>query len=294
MVSSMTSDTWPGTTTFAGSVGSPGAHAPDGDENAAGRLAGGVGEGDYGVAVSELHRPGLRGKKAWFFFDESVGSLGTGLHGTLADHLVRTTLNHGRLQGPVVARFHRDDSRLLPPGQRYALGGIRALEHDGIHYIFPAPTSVFAKLGADADAVHPAPFQVQIDHGSRPRGASWACFTVPAGDDPEASARVATEIACLEVVANSPALQAVRHTGLNLLGVAFWEPGTVLLPGGGRVAANHACLLLCRDLPGGGPRLSIANLTATPATIHVEYGGKCVCFELPGGPDAGRSMSRLL
>ncbi len=291
LAASMTPDTWPGTTTFPSPVGSIGEDALD--PNMAGPLAGGVSEGDYGVAVSELHRPGLSGKKAWFFFDESVVSLGTDLHGSLAAQSVRTTVNHCRLQGPVVARALQGETRVLSPGKEHALSGIRAVEHDGIHYVFPAPSAVFVRLAVD-DAVPAGTFQLRIDHGLQPRNVSWACFALPAGDDPEAPARIAAEMDCLEVAANTPALQAVRHTGLNLLGVAFWEPGAVLLPGGGRVAANHACLLLCRDLPDGSTRLSIANLAATSATVHVEYGGKCVCFELPGGPEAGRSMSRLL
>lgn len=294
LAASITPGTQPGTTTFSGPVGPPRADAPGEDAGTVERLAGGVSEGDYGLAVSELHRPGLSGKKAWFFFDESVVSLGTGLHGTFADHPVGTTINHCRLQGPVVARSLQGEPRVLSPGKDHVLSGIHTVEHDGIHYVFPAPASVFIGLAADGAAGRETAFELRIDHGPQPRNASWTCFALPVGDDPEASSRVAAELGCLEVAANSPALQAVRHTGLNLLGVVFWEPGAVLMPGGGRVAANHACLLLCRDLPGGGTRLSIVNLATTPATVHVEYGGKCVCFELPGGPEAGRSMSRLL
>ena len=117
---------------------------------------------------------------------------------------------------------------------------------------------------------------------------------MPAGDDPEAADRVAEEVSRIEILANNASLQAVRHRGLGLLAVAFWVPGVVLLPGGGRVAANHPCLLLCREEPAGGTRLSISNPSDRAAAVHVEYGGQCVCFELPGGPDAGRSISRLL
>ena len=143
----------------------------------------------------------------------------------------------------------------------------------------------------------PAPrqgFACKSTTDPRPRGAAWIYLVLPTGDDPETVGRVADEVGCIEVLVNSPTLQAVRHGGLGLLGVAFWEPGVVPLPGGGRVAANRACLLLCRDLAGGSTRLSISNPTGEAATVHVEYGGKCVCFELPDGLDAGRGMSRLL
>ena len=284
-------DVRPGTTTLPGETASSpetGFRPPDGAEVP---LFGGVSEGECGLAVSELKRPHLRGKKAWFFFDESVVCLGTDLHGTLADQPVCTTINHCRLQGPVVVRYADGQARPLPPGEEHALRAVRAVEHDGISYVFPAPASLWVR--ADSGAA-PGAFQVRIDHGTQPGGASWTCLVLPAGDDPEAAARASEEGSRLVIASNTPSIQAVRHADLRLLGVAFWEPGVVLLPGGGRVAANHACLLLCRDLPGGGTRLSISNLADKAATVHVEYGGQCVCFELPGGPDAGRSMSRLL
>ena len=44
-------------------------------------LSGGVSEGDCGLAVTEFHHPGLTGKKAWFFFDQSLVCLGTDIYG---------------------------------------------------------------------------------------------------------------------------------------------------------------------------------------------------------------------
>ncbi len=290
----------------AGSTAFSGADAPfseetsSGDWAASGSLAGGVSEGDYGLAVTELKRTGLSGKKAWFFFDESVVCLGTGLQGTLAGRRVCTTINRSRLRGPVVAGSADGERRLLASGEGHTRVAVRTLEHDGIRYVFPEPTNVLVHssgpvtgMSADSSAP-PAAFCVEIDHGAQPREVSWACIVLPTGDDPEAAARVADEVERLDILANTPALQAVCYQDIGLLAVAFWEPGTVRLADGRRVAANHACVLLCREIPGGGTRLSISTLTNQPATIHVEYGGQCVAFELAGGPDAGRSTSRFV
>ena len=117
-------------------------------------------------------------------------------------------------------------------------------------------------------------------------------MVLPLGEDAAAKTRVDEEMGQLEILANTPTLQAVRHKGLRLVGATFWQAGTVTLPGAGRVAANQPCVLLCRDAAPAGKRLSIANLRREATTVHVEYAGRCLCFELPGGPDAGRSLSR--
>ncbi len=285
----------PGSTTFFGPDNLLAEKASLQRENTSSFLSGAVSEGDCGMAATELQRPGLSGKKAWFFFDESLVCLGTDLHGALPDRRVSTTINYGRLNGPVVARSLDRENRLLRPGQEHALRSVRTVEHDGFSYVFPTPTALIVQSGGSPTeqpanpSVSAAAFRVQIDHGSQPRGASWACIVLPTGADPE----VAEEVENIEIIANTPALQAVRHRSLRLLAAAFWEPGTVQLPDVGRVAANHACVLLCRESP-GGTRLSLSTLINQPVTIHVEYGGQCVAFEMAGGPDAGRSKSRFL
>ncbi len=290
----------PGSTTFCDTDHLPPESAVVRDGYVSGFLSGAVSEGDCGMAAIELRRPSLRGKKAWFFFDESVVCLGTGLHSMFADRRVCTTINHGRLQGPVTARSVDGVSRLLPPENARNLTSVSALEHDGFSYVFPAPAALVADFShpapanPDGPAAPPPAFRLRIDHGTQPQGVSWACIVLPTGHDPESAARTADEVDRLEILANTPALQAVRHRDLGLLAAAFWEPGTVSLANGGRVAANHTCVLLCRELPGGGTRLGISTLSNQSAVVHVEYAGQCVAFELPGGVDAGRSMSRLL
>ncbi len=291
----------PGSTTFFDTDHLPFALTFPQIDAAAQSFFGGVSEGDCGLAAIELERPGLHGKKAWFFFDESVVCLGTDLHSKHAGHRVCTTINRGRLHGPVVAYSVDGKSRQVSPeNERHALPSVHVLEYDGIRYVFPGPTAVVADfripgLATTTDpAASPTVFSLCIDHGTQPRGASWACIVLPTGDDPEAAAHAAYEVKRLEILANTPVLQAVRHRDLGLLAAVFWEPGAVSLAEGGSVAVNHACVLLCRELSGGGTRLSISTLSDQPATIHVEYGGRCVAFELAGGVDAGRGLSRLL
>ncbi len=128
----------------------------------------------------------------------------------------------------------------------------------------------------------------------RPQDEAYSYIVLPVGEDAAAKAKTDEEVAQIEVIANTPMVQAVRHRGLKLLGVAFWQAGMVTLPGAGRVAANQPCVLLCRETPASGKRLSIANIRDEPTTVHIEYAGRCLCFELPGGVDARRGVSRSL
>ena len=60
------------------------------------------------------------------------------------------------------------------------------------------------------------------------------------------------------------------------------------------MAVNRPCAVLCQDRRPEGMRVSIANPTNEAATIHAEYGNRCLCFELPGGLKGGQSITRVL
>ena len=114
------------------------------------------------------------------------------------------------------------------------------------------------------------------------------------GTDPDDRRATEHEFSQIRILANTDARQAVWHQGSHLVGIVFWEPGVIELPGGGRVAVNRPCVLLGQDRRSDGMRLSIANPTDEAATIHVEYANRCLCFNLPAGPRGGQSVTRAL
>ena len=145
-------------------------------------LSGGVSEGDCGLAATELRRPGLTGKKAWIFFDESLVCLGTDLFGTAPGDHVCTTVNRCRLRGEISVSSSKGERRSLPSGREHALTSVRAVEHDGLSYVFPEPCAVVVRSGDDpADPA--ADFRVEIDHGPQPRGASYRYIVLPTQKD---------------------------------------------------------------------------------------------------------------
>ena len=265
------------------------------------RSFGGVSEGEYGMAATELAGGGLRGKKAWFFFDDSVACLETEIHGSVPNQPVLIAVNHCPLNGPVaVGRFGEQPSRILPPAHRHDLTGVNVVEHDGLRYCFP-DASRLALSFEPAGHAEPSQengaggaFALWVDHGSQPRSSSSAYWISPLQDGSPKGSRTDLEPNRLSVLANTPSMQAVRHQEAGVLGVVFWEAGVLMLRGGGRVAANSPCLLLCRENASGGVTLSVSSLRRQANAVHVEYGGRCLYFELSGGADAGRTQSRHL
>ncbi len=264
------------------------------------RLVGGVSEGDCGIAALELTDEGLHGKKAWFFFEDAVVGLDAGLHGPAVSQPVFTSVNQCRLYGPVQAEDASGRRVTLAPDEAHDLTAVRQVEHDGFLYYFPGSLRVAARLEASPGDEGPESagskgiLSLWIDHGLKPAGAASAYLVVPSDAKLPGNSGALKMVSEIQILANSSAVQAVRHRNLGLLGVVFWEPGVVSLPDGGRVAANRACLLLIRDGATGHPTLSVSNPARQPATVHVEYGGRCLAFDLPGGDEAGRSVSRQL
>lgn len=284
----------PGLTAVQRDGSLPSANGSEGTE-----LLGCVSEGEFGVGAVEQTDAGLRARKAWFFFDESVACLEAGVHGPPVSHPVFTSVNQCRFEGLATAESAARERFQIVPGQTQHLTGVRRVEHGGFLYYFPTALSVAARIGSNppgdrAEGTAEPIFNLWIDHGLKPVGARSSYLVLPLEQDAAGRERAQAEIGQTEWLANTPEVQAVGYRKAGLIGVVFWEGGVVDLPRGGRIAANRSCLLLCREHASGGTVLSIANLSTPSAIVHVEYAGRCLSFDLPGGAESGRSLSRQL
>ena len=284
----------------AGRPPSAGGYQPESAATVRAGSSGGVCEGEYGLAASEWHDNGLRAKRAWVFLDNSVVCLEAAVHGRATAEPCLTQINRCRLNGPVMVDGTEQSSRQpLEPDRRHDLTGVRRIEHAGFLYQFPTSTRVTVDLGATPDQRHPNPldegiFTLCIDHGKQPNGAASVCFVLPIDHVPASRIDVDTEIGQIEVLANHATAQAVRHRRLGIVCTVFWQPSVLALPDGGRLAVTSPCLVLCREHPDRTRSVSVANLLPRAAVLHLEYHGRCVCFELPSNTETGRSYRRQL
>ncbi len=268
-------------------------------------FVGGVSDGMYGLSAMDLGVGDLKAKKAWFYFDNEIVCLGAGIEDTTVNP-VATTVNQSLLRGPV-RMSEGTASQTVARGER-SLTGPSWVWHDQTGYLFPTPTTVHLRNDGQTGSLReigPGPetpitkdvFGLSIDHGIGPKNGSYAYVVVPAATA-EQTASVAGKLP-VEILSNTPALQAVWHKGLASLMVVFRTPGQITA-GGRTVKVDQPCLLLLRQ-DGKQLRLAVSNPenTALAVTVGITHtngkmrdNAQVVKIDLPGGLEGGKSVVR--
>jgi len=274
-------------------------------------FVGGVSDGTYGLAAMDFVRDTLSAKKAWFYFDDEFVCLGAGLT-CPTDNLVLTSINQCLLNGAVTAST---GAAPLAAGE-HDLADVQWVHHDGIGYFFPGKARVHVKAGpqtgswaeigaGSGETVSRDVFSLWLEHGKNVTNQSYQYIVMPNVDAAALAARV--ERNAVEILSNTPTLQAVRHKGLKLIAAAFWQAGRLDAGPGWNVNVDKPGLLLLRET-GDGLQVAVSNPENQALTVNVEIdraltgnsctslnGGKTrIQFDLPGGPQAGSSIVRVL
>lgn len=267
-------------------------------------FVGGVSDGTHGLAACDFERDGLTAKKSWFFFDDEIVCLGAGINASAGDPVV-TTLNQCRLDGDVLAA----GVDALDRGE-HVLDKPQWVWHDSAGYIFLEPAGVRLQNDARSGSWHASNhrypdreesldlFTAWIDHGTEPRAASYGYVVVPGIDRDQVAGYAARPP--VRTLANTPAMQAVAHDGLGLVGAAFYQPGKIQVRPGGTLQVDRRCLLLVRQQE-GRLAVTVANPENKPAAVRVtvvagdgQPASKELVIELPEGHDAGSSVTRTV
>ena len=261
-------------------------------------FVGGASDGVYGAAAMVFEQLATRGAKAWFFFDDEVVALGTGITSTRPEP-VNTTLDQTLLKGPVLA-----DGRRIRLGAS-TLGPTSWVLHGGVGYVFPDWTRAAIKIGPQVGswkaindrysdtAVSKDVMTLWIDHGVSPGNAGYAYVVVPGMDEQRIDA-YARRLP-VRVVANTSSLQAVVHDWLGVAGLVFQSPGTAEIRPGLSIQVDRPCIVvLARQ--GDQLRVAVANPVGEAAMVQVTVMTSDtqmrLAFDLPGG-DLGGS-TRIL
>jgi hypothetical protein len=149
-------------------------------------------------------------------------------------------------------------------------------------------TGRWSDIGTGSDQpVTQGVFDLWIDHGRRCRDAQYQFIVLPGASAAQTAQRAKDP--GIDVLINTPDVQAVYEPSLKLLGIVFSKPGALDTPIG-RVQVDIACLLMVRDTD-KGRKVTAANPRNVAAGINVNIGNQRVSIDLPGGNDAGRSVT---
>lgn len=267
---------------------------PSKDRNAS-SFVGGVTDGRQGLAVLDYDRHGLRAKKSAFFFPDRIVCLGAGIHSEAAGS-VTTSINQSQLNGPIRGSLN-GPAISLPLGEEKT-GEWNWLWHDGTGYVFPEPQSVTVR-GADqagnwqsvfrAGSANPTTtpiFSAWINHGENPSDNCYSYVIFPGAD--EAQTRAFSEKPEIQILQNTPALQAVRKG--QTTGAVFYQAGEIECFPDLTLAVDQPCVILAQA-GANGPQLHVADPTQSLATLSVKLGKAIHLIQLPTGAEAGRSVS---
>lgn len=264
------------------------------------RFVGGVSDGMYGASAMKLDIEGptsIHAHKAWFFFDDEVVALGAGISSN-ATSWVSTTLNQSTLKGEVLV-----DGAPVSPGST-TLKEVSWVLHDGIAYVFPTKSSVELRTGdregswfgintleSNKGTSRPL-FALWVDHGEKPKNASYEYIVLPGVDASKLQQYVANNP--IQVISNTTQAQGARQNSTGVTEVAFYSAGEIAVRPGLAVRVDQPCLLLLRE-DGASIEVAVSAPTGPPEVtvsfIHAS-GTKTTSFAIRNGPWLGESEVR--
>ncbi|MFV0345891.1 MAG: polysaccharide lyase family 8 super-sandwich domain-containing protein [Bacteroidales bacterium] len=250
-------------------------------------FVGGVSDSTYGAATLDLDKYGVRAKKSWFFFDNEMVCLGTGISDSSGGDL-RTTINQAWLQGGIFAKAYKQDKEieLSSKNKEQRIDNQLYIRQGKLAYFFPQSTKISysstpAKIqNNNANEV----FCLWIDHGTKSANATYSYIVVPNIDNQQKADEYQQNN--IEIIINSSEQQAVYHKKLDILETIFHKAGTLKFDDTS-IEANHACALMLRN-----GILTVSDPSQSLTEIEISINSKTQTIKLPPSPEMrGASVS---
>ncbi len=285
-------------------------------------FVGGVDDGLYGAVAYDFKSPHdmLEAKKSWFFFDNEYVCLGADIKSD-PNLPAYTTINQAHLRGDVTVN-QNGQSKVMPRGKS-DLENVKWVHHDRVGYILPEPATVnlsnraeqgrwsdiSAALTAPDELVTQDVFLLGINHGNRPRNASYQYIVVPGVTTEELVATSANNRNII-ILSNTPEIQAVKHNGLGICQIAFYKGGEVEIASGASVRMDSQGMAMLKmngnriaELTVSDPSRMLTRMTITVPGIYnsggdnyktfpnLEENNTMILVDLPKDVYAGKSVT---
>ncbi|PCJ57393.1 MAG: hypothetical protein COA79_16120 [Planctomycetota bacterium] len=275
-------------------------------------FAGGVSNGKTGLSAFNFERNGLSARKAWFFFEKEVVCLGAGITCN-SKNLILTTVNQCISNGDVIISKNNNSTSKYKVGSNDVESPQFVLQ-DEVAYFFIGSHKVKIRNEKRKGSWHSINrpkskeiiskklFELSIDHGMTPKGGSYSYIICPAMNLEQAKSY--NKKPTVEVLSNTPQIQAVKHLKSNLTQIAYFKPGRLTIAKELIVSVDKPCLLMAQ-INKNEFKLSVSDPTQKLKVIHVTVSanltGKGTVFnppkktttitiKLPAGGYAGKSV----
>lgn len=272
-------------------------------------FAGGVSDGKYGVSAYLLndYKYGINttARKSWFFFDDEVVCLGSGIKSSSTAE-INTTVNQSLLKTDVTVCLDKKLTTLAGNSSETSKD-IKWVHHDKVAYYFPQGGNVtvgnLTQKGSwqsinssrSDEPVSNRVFKMWLNHGISPDNERYSYIIAPNKKTIEEVENYSVNN--ITIVANSDSVQGVRHNDLNILGLVFYKAASFKY-GDISIRADNGCLLLIKDIDSSCVKISISDPTRVRSIIKLAInipsvkGERYLDCEFPVYPDpyAGSSF----
>jgi chondroitin AC lyase len=265
-----------------------------------GSFIGGVSDGTYGASVYSLDYNEVTAKKAWFFFDDKVVCLGAGIS-SYAKETITTTINQAWLKGPVKA--FADDK--FTEVKTLKTKNVDWIWHDSIGYYFPNKGEIhlttekqkgsWSKINANRSdkLIKGNVFKMWFNHGEDPENQTYAYIVKPGVSE---NKMLTNKPSSIKILSNTPQLQAVENTDLQMVQVVFYEAGS-LKGQDFSIKTDEPCVLFIKDIASKNPVLYVTDPTQKLTDLHITFSTlqvketSPIAIALPQGEHLGGTVS---
>jgi len=288
-------------------------------------FVGAVTDGMFGAVAFDFLSPHdfVKAKKAWFFFDEEYLCLGAGINCN-KNLPVATTINQVLMRSDVTISKNGQMEK-LSTGNR-ELEGVKWVHQDRVGYVFPEPATVQLsnqtetgrwsditdQKNISTELISKKVFSLWFDHGSWPRNASYQYIVLP--DVSVDNVDEKSETNCnIEILSNTPDLQAAKHAKQEIVQLAFYKAGQVKIFPGNTVSMDSQGMAMLKmdgnritEITVADPSRKLSRISVTvPGVYHVktedcftvsdeENNSTLFMINLPQGVYAGKSLTIVL
>lgn len=297
-------------------------------------FVGGVTDEMYGAVAFDFKSPHdmLEAKKSWFFFDKEYVCLGAGIKPKKNLPIV-TTINQVLLKSEV-SMMQEGKQNILEKGNRVS-ENVKWIHHDKIGYIFAEPSTINISNKTETgrwsditdqkniskELVSEEVFKLWFNHGDKinetdihgkrkmDKSPSYAYIVVPDVSIQELS-ETSTVNRHIDILSNTPDLQAVKHNKLKIIQLAFYKSGEVEIANGQTFTMNSQGMAMLKmednkisTLSVADPSRNLGKIVVTLSGLYFSKGEDFVCIpnqkkketlvivNLPQGVYAGKSVT---
>lgn len=268
-------------------------------------FAGGVSDGTNGVCAMILKKDGVSARKSWFFLDDGYVCLGAGIQGPSGVHL-STSVNQCLTSGE--ALFFDGTQTNTIAGEIQTEQACMVL-HDGVGYFFPESQRLTIRYGdqsgyeesvmmdardgdwravdlSQCEEITKTVFSLHLSHdqGANER---YSYYVEPSVSKENPFTRLMDFP--VEILVNTPQLQAVRQKSDGLIQAVFYDAGELDVPEFGRLSVDSPSIIMIRP-EASHVQVSVADPSQSLESLQIVINGMKKHVSLPIGPMAGMTV----